>query len=253
MTREERELSIEYLKGIKENYIEGYGYERHPLPEYYAIENAIKALEQESCEDAISRQAVIDAIDKWAKNMSVLIALPVNEVTPLFEDVHGLPSVNPQPKTSDEQNDHLPRCNEWMFQTVKCSSYLKKVKDGKYIDKREENGTTKWFCCDSNHPDSDIPFPDEDFGFSEGGLIKVYYADTPKTFYGVVIGMKLVTVKANLFVDCYEDYISVCGQDYETYYEYVDKHPTEQVICLVVAFGCNRTRLVPIASAQVEP
>lgn len=46
MTREESELSIMYLKGIKEKYIEGDGYERHPLPEYYAIENSIKALEQ---------------------------------------------------------------------------------------------------------------------------------------------------------------------------------------------------------------
>lgn len=46
MTREERELSIEYLEKIKKDYIEGNAYERHPLPEYYAIENAIKALEQ---------------------------------------------------------------------------------------------------------------------------------------------------------------------------------------------------------------
>ena len=55
MTRDERELSITYLEGIKEKYIEGEGYERHPLPEYYAIESAIKALEQEPCEDCISR------------------------------------------------------------------------------------------------------------------------------------------------------------------------------------------------------
>ena len=48
--------------------------------------------------DAISRQAVIDAIDKWVKNMGVLVALPVNEVTPLFESIHELPPVNPQPK-----------------------------------------------------------------------------------------------------------------------------------------------------------
>lgn len=46
--------------------------------------------------DLISRQAVIDAIDKWVKNMGVLIALPTSEVTPLFESIHELPSVNPQ-------------------------------------------------------------------------------------------------------------------------------------------------------------
>lgn len=49
----------------------------------------------------ISEQAVIDAIDKWVKNMGVLIALPANEVTPLFESIHELPPVNPQPKYED--------------------------------------------------------------------------------------------------------------------------------------------------------
>lgn len=48
MTKEERELSIEYLEKVKGDYIEGNAYERHPLPEYYAIENAIKALKQEA-------------------------------------------------------------------------------------------------------------------------------------------------------------------------------------------------------------
>jgi hypothetical protein len=44
--KEQLELSIEYLEDIKDNYIEGHGYERHPLPEYYAIEHAVKTLEQ---------------------------------------------------------------------------------------------------------------------------------------------------------------------------------------------------------------
>ncbi len=50
------------------------------------------------CDDCISRQAAIDIIDKWVKSMHVLIELPANEVTPLFESVHELPSVAPQPK-----------------------------------------------------------------------------------------------------------------------------------------------------------
>ena len=49
-------------------------------------------------EDAVSRQAVIDTIDKWVKSMHVLTVLPANEVTPLFESVHELPPVTPQPK-----------------------------------------------------------------------------------------------------------------------------------------------------------
>jgi hypothetical protein len=53
MTREERELSIAYLEEMKEGYIEGEGYVRHPIPapEYFAIETAIEALKQEPCEE----------------------------------------------------------------------------------------------------------------------------------------------------------------------------------------------------------
>ncbi len=46
MTNEEREMTIDYLEGMKEKYIEGEGYERHPLPEWYALDKAIKLLEQ---------------------------------------------------------------------------------------------------------------------------------------------------------------------------------------------------------------
>lgn len=46
MTKEDCELSVTYLKEMQEDYIEGEGYERHPLPEYFAIEYAIKALEK---------------------------------------------------------------------------------------------------------------------------------------------------------------------------------------------------------------
>ena len=48
MTREEKEL-IEYLKNMQEGYIEGEGYDRYPLPEWFALNNAIKALQQQPC------------------------------------------------------------------------------------------------------------------------------------------------------------------------------------------------------------
>lgn len=54
MTREERELSIEYLECIKENFNESEGYE------YYAIENAIKALRQGTVIDKIK-----EVVTKW--------------------------------------------------------------------------------------------------------------------------------------------------------------------------------------------
>ena len=53
MTREEANITIDYLKEMQEGYIEGEGYERHPLPEWYALDKAIKVLEQESILDKI--------------------------------------------------------------------------------------------------------------------------------------------------------------------------------------------------------
>jgi hypothetical protein len=46
--------------------------------------------------DTISRQAVHEAIVRWAGSMSVLIALPTRETIPLLDSIHKLPSVNPQ-------------------------------------------------------------------------------------------------------------------------------------------------------------
>ena len=74
MTEEERELSITYLEGIKEKYIEGEGYERHPLPEYYAIENAIKALHQQ---DRITQ--ILDDYDLEAWEILEMIKEVVTE------------------------------------------------------------------------------------------------------------------------------------------------------------------------------
>ena len=62
MTKEEREEAIVYLEEIKEYYIEGYGYERHPLPEYYAIEAGIKALSQPQIPDNATNGDVIKAM-----------------------------------------------------------------------------------------------------------------------------------------------------------------------------------------------
>lgn len=46
MTREEANLTIVYLKEMQEEYIEGEGYERYPLPEWYALDKAIETIEQ---------------------------------------------------------------------------------------------------------------------------------------------------------------------------------------------------------------
>ena len=65
MTKEEREIAIAELEGMKEKYIEGHGYETHPLPEYYAIEAAIKALNEVSLIDKIKEEIMsLDYIDE---------------------------------------------------------------------------------------------------------------------------------------------------------------------------------------------
>ena len=65
MTREEANLTIDYLKEMQESYIEGEGYERHPLPEWYALDKAIEVLEQESF---INKSCISSGVCKHDKN-----------------------------------------------------------------------------------------------------------------------------------------------------------------------------------------
>lgn len=46
MTLDEANITTDYLKEMQEGYIEGEGYERHPLPEWYALDKAIETIEQ---------------------------------------------------------------------------------------------------------------------------------------------------------------------------------------------------------------
>lgn len=137
----------------------------------------------------------------------------------------------------------LRRCNKWMLQTVECSAYLKKVKDGRYIYKLDKGysgtGRDEWFYADEHNDDEKArarTIPNEDVGGSD--FIKTYYELKEKRFTGVVVGFELVVVKAELYLDYYEDGYS------EGYF--VNKHPVEQVKCARVFFGCNRSRLVPM-------
>ena len=46
MTPEKTNIAIDYLKEMQKGYIEGEGCEQHPLPEWYALDEAIKTIEQ---------------------------------------------------------------------------------------------------------------------------------------------------------------------------------------------------------------
>ena len=93
-----------------------------------ALEMAIKALEQEPCEDAISRQAAInaaiEAADEWDgggnRNREEIIAKALEQ----------LPSVTPQPKMGKWIKDKCSICGEeraWYGQNPPycpdCGSY----------------------------------------------------------------------------------------------------------------------------------
>ena len=45
-TNDKQELAMTYLQEMLPTYVEGHGYEEHPLPEYYAIETAIDIMQK---------------------------------------------------------------------------------------------------------------------------------------------------------------------------------------------------------------
>lgn len=83
-----------------------------------ALDIAIKALEQEPCEDAISRQEVLDILDDTVKDY-----IKEND----FDKAQGvawvkaqkLPSVTPQPKTGQWIN--IEDRTDWYDTSYKCS------------------------------------------------------------------------------------------------------------------------------------
>lgn len=70
---------------------------------YDAIKKSIKALEQEPCEDCISRQAVLDDLEKNHMTSGVHNQGTWNEcVDSMIHTVRSMPSVNPQEPVLDK-------------------------------------------------------------------------------------------------------------------------------------------------------
>ena len=140
----------------------------------------------------------------------------------------------------------LVKCNEWMFATVKCKAYMKKVNDERRIIKHPENGETdscEYYYGWDSQKNEDIVKPVENY---DGSLefLKTYHKREEKTFVGVVVGFKMVRVTAWLYVDTYCDYrgcehIKIGRQDKDV------------VKCALVYYGCNRSRLVPMDDLEM--
>ena len=89
---------------------------------------SIKTLEREKYEDCISRQAVHEAIERWAGSASVLVALPTREVRPLLDSIHELPPAKPQPKIG-----------RWIFDEILDKHY--------YCSECKSMGVDYWDYC----------------------------------------------------------------------------------------------------------
>lgn len=92
MTRAERDKAIRILQWLHDN---NFLFRSTEEDVKFATEYAIEALEQEPCEDCISRQAVLDLVNSDWKYEG------------LETDVASLPSVNPQ------KIGHCKDCKWW--------------------------------------------------------------------------------------------------------------------------------------------
>lgn len=77
-----------------------------------------------------------------------------------------------------------------------------------------------------------------------GDFMKTYYEPSEKEFVGIIIGMKMIVVKAELFCDTNYGYD---GSEKD----YIGRDVKEQIKVAIVAYGCNKTRLVPMDSFEI--
>lgn len=144
----------------------------------------------------------------------------------------------------------LYKCNKWMFQTVKCQAYMKRIRDGRSIVELKPEETQSGLGCylysdtkRSNKDGKDIWTKEvEDY---DGSLefLKTYYQYTEKKFVGIVVGMKMIVVSAYLYVD-------TASYPYREK-TYVGRQTNEQKKCALVYYGCNKSRLVPMDCLEI--
>ena len=104
-----------------------------------AKEMAIKALEQQSCQDAISRQSAIDAIEKmqmpimrseYAYDQFKFCGLGMAR-----EILIDLPPVTPAPKMGrwiEVTDEETPTTRTWHYECSKCGTQLKAFEKTRY-------------------------------------------------------------------------------------------------------------------------
>lgn len=106
-----KEIAIHNLYALKQR--------TRALSDHEALDLAIKALEQQSCDDCISREAVNALIDELARAISDerCFVSRGRETSLIMQDILALPSVTPQPKIGkwiiiDDCEQFIARCSE---------------------------------------------------------------------------------------------------------------------------------------------
>ena len=149
MTNEEKTLALDYLEKMQKTYVDGEGYEAHPLPEWYALEVAIKALEAQPSEDCISRQAVLDVInfeDEWLFDAKSHNADTKIAFSAIKFKISELPSVKPQ--YTDEEIDKAQEIEQaYVDKMVELAVEETKRPKGKWMECGGDEPWLKGYCC----------------------------------------------------------------------------------------------------------
>ena len=126
MTNEQAKHKIDLLDFYLQNYTNDYGEESHT-----AMMMAIKALEQQTCEDAISREDALMALTgEWTESTDELIHRFIRRI-------RTLPSVKPQPKWIPV-SERLPEDEQEILFSTKTG----RVHSGKYHD---DDSANQWY------------------------------------------------------------------------------------------------------------
>lgn len=152
---------------------------------------------------------------------------------------------------------------------VRCSAYLKAVKDGVFIERVEKgqnwcgyiakeecyiphgadwnNSLMPWSedfdPFTMSYPVKDIPQELLSPCEGAGDVEKTYYKTVEKDFKGYVVAVKNVVVDGYLGVDCAYDYVG--GEHY-----FIFKMPKTTIKCAIVYYALGKQRLVPLENIE---
>lgn len=146
-TKEAEEAGMtltEYLESIKPTPCRANGKSMTDMVKTLALDRTIEALEQEPCEDAISRQAVNKLVDELARAISderCYIPQRSRSTGTIMQDILNLPSVTPQSKIGHwiPVTERLPEENTTVLGTTKCDDLYK-------TELYDDCGEKKWYA-----------------------------------------------------------------------------------------------------------